>query len=188
MEVRRIRVALLAMALLGGCKGYVASDHPLLTQQNAEFPLASGTGISGWTLGDDKVWERDEHTARLVVIDGSYRLFEPGSAEAGTDRLLVRRIGRDEFVVQASNGSTWAYGLIVRADMYYLFTFNRGEENCTKLSTEERARFRTIVQDDVCYVGNSQDLVGLLRYLRQKFPYPTSAFVTDGGSRSDAVP
>lgn len=78
--------------------------------------------------------------------------------------------------MQASNGQEWAYGLIVQADMYYLFTFNRSDQGCTSLSAAERSRFNMTVEDDVCHVSSLKDLTGLLLHLRQRFPLPTSAF------------
>ena len=75
----------------------------------------------------------------------------------------------DQFVAQASNDSDWAYGLTARADVYSLFTFNRNDQNCTNLSSDERASLRAIIRGDRCYVENLRDLISLLRYLRRKF-------------------
>ena len=64
-----------------------------------------------------------------------------------------------------------AYALIVQADMYYLLTFNRTDQNCMDLSADERARFDAAVGGR-CY-GDLRDLIGFLRYLRRKFQNPT---------------
>ena len=80
------------------------------------------------------------------MVDGSYRISAQDRAASASDSFLFKQISDDQFVAQASNGSDWAYGLIVRADMYYLFTFNRADQNCTNLSSDERAGLRTIIR------------------------------------------
>jgi hypothetical protein len=168
--------------LLCGCKGTVMSDAPLLSARDAVFPLASGTEIAAQRLDDRNVWQREDGSARVVVVDGAYKIVDPGASVPSADSFLVRQTGKGEFFVQASNGHEWAYGLIVRGDMYYLFTFNRADQNCTTLSPEERTMFHTIVKEDSCYVADLRDLVGLLRYMRKKFPNPTSAFKAPPGA------
>ncbi len=175
--VRRFAfLASLMVVLLCGCKGIVTSATPLLVPRDASYPIASGAEVIGQSLDDSSVWEKDEHKAQLVLVDGYYRVIEPDQSSPSPDRFLVRQVGNQEFIVQASNGSGWAYGLIVHADMYYLFAFDRAEENCTKLSASELARFHTVIKDDDCQVASLNDLIGLLRYLRSRFPHPTSAF------------
>jgi hypothetical protein len=171
------------MCLLCGCKGTITSDGPLLTTKDASFPLPSGAELTGDRLDDGGVWERDERKGHIDLVDGSYRVTGPDASSPSSDTFLFKRIGGDELIVQGSNGSEWAYGLIVHADMYYLFTFNRAGENCTTLSAEERGRLHVAVRDDRCYVASLRDLVGLLRYLRRKFPHPTSAFVVHDAAR-----
>ncbi len=119
---------------------------------------------------------KEEHTARVLLVDGSYRTSTPDRPAPFSDSFLLKQISRNEFVAQGSNGREWAYALIVRADMYYLFAFNRTGQNCTSLLPEERHRLHIIVRDDICYVSSLNDLIRLLRFLRRKFPYPTSAF------------
>lgn len=172
----RVLAALLTVCVLCGCKGTITSTEPLLTKANASLPLASGAGVTGQRLDEDGVWERDERTARILLVDGAYRIVAPDQATASSDTFLFKRISGDEFIVQASNGSDWAYGLIVHAEMYYLFTFNREGQNCTNLPPDERERLHTNIKDDRCYVASLRDLAGLLRYLRRKFPRPSSAF------------
>ena len=166
------------LCLLCGCKGTVMSTAPLLSARDETFPLVSGTEIAAQRLDDHNAWEREDRPARVVIADGAYRIIDPGQSVPSSDSFVVKRIGRDEFVVQASNGHEWAYGLIVHSDMYYLFTFNRTDQNCTTLSPDARAKFHTLINEDRCYVTNLRDLIGLLRYLRQKFPSATSAFDT----------
>jgi len=43
-------------------------------------------------------------------------------------------------------GSDRVYGLIVHAYMYYLFTFNRDQENCAVLSAEELGGLREVAR------------------------------------------
>jgi hypothetical protein len=50
------------------------------------------------------------------------------------------------------------------------------DRNCTELSPDERDSSYATVRDDRCYVANLHDLIGLLRHLRRKFPYPISVF------------
>lgn len=169
-------LALLVICLLGGCKGTITSTEPLLLPRDASFPLPPVAAVTGQRLDDDNVWERDPREARVDLVDRSYRVTSPDQSGPSPDRFLFKDIGEGEFIVQASNGSDWAYGLIVHADMYYLFAFNRGQEKCTDLSAPEQGKLRVVVRDDRCYVARLGDLVGLLRYLRQKFPHPTSAF------------
>jgi hypothetical protein len=168
---------MLVLCLLGGCEGVITSDTPLLVPENASFRLPSGAQITGQTLDDNNVWARDERKARIFLVDGSYRLRTPDQPAPSPDRFLFRQIADGQYVVQASNDSEWAYALLVRADLYYLFTFNRSDQNCPKLSVDERDRLHAIVRNDRCYVASLRDLVGLLRYLRDRFPNPTSAFV-----------
>ena len=170
-------LAMLVICLLGGCEGVITSDTPLLVSENASFPLPSGAEITGQTLGDNNVWERDERKAHIFLVDRSYRLSTPDQPAPSPDRFLFKQIGDGQYVVQASNDSEWAYALLVRADMYYLFTFNRSDQNCLRLSADERDRLHATVRNDRCYVASLPDLVGLLRYLRDRFPHPTSAFV-----------
>jgi hypothetical protein len=169
-------VLLLLLCLLGGCKGVITSATPLLDPRHAAYPVASGSEVTGQTLNDGLVWETDAKTARLLLVDGAYQVIDPDQPTAAAERFLFRQIGVDEFVVQASNGSEWAYALVVHADRYYLFTFNRTDQDCTILSSAELSRFRTTVKDDRCHVADLPGLVGLLRHLRQRFPHPTSTF------------
>jgi hypothetical protein len=179
--MRHIRLspwqALLALCLLCGCKGAIVSTAPLIATRDAAFPLASGTEIVAETLDDHNVWQREDRTARILIADGAYGIVDPGQSAPSSDRFLVRPIGNGEFVVQGSSGNEWAYGLIVHADRYYVFTFNRPEQGCTDLSADERGRFHVTVKDDQCYVASQRDLIGLLRYLRRRYPTPASAFV-----------
>jgi len=167
---------LLMVCLLAGCKGTITSREPLLSPANAAYPFPPAAEVEAWSLNDDNVWERREGTARLTLQDRAYRVTEPGESLPSPDSFLFRQIEDGLFIVQASNGTEWAYGLIVHADMYYLFTFNRTDQNCTSLSAAERSRFAMTVADDVCYVSSLKDLIGLLLHLRQRFPLPTSAF------------
>ncbi len=167
---------LLLVGTLGGCKGVITSEQPLLVSQDASFPVPSGSEITGQSLDDRYVWERDERKARILRAGGYYRIAGPEQAVASSDRFLLKQIGDGQFLVQASNGSEWAYGLIEHADMYYVYTFNRDEQNCTNLSAGERDMLHTTIRKDSCYVTNLRDLVRLLRFLRRKYPYPTSAF------------
>lgn len=167
---------MLLVGLLGGCKGIITSAEPLLTPSNASFPLTSGTQITGQRLGDNNDWEKDERRARILLVDGYYRIIDPDQAEPGSESFLFREIGDGQLIVQASNGHEWAYALIVHTDMYYLFTFARTDQTCADLSANERSRLHVIVSDDRCLVANLRELIALLRYLRTRFPYPTSAF------------
>jgi hypothetical protein len=181
-------LAILLVGLVGACKGSITSTEPLLTPRNASFPLASGTQMTGQRLGDDNVWQNDDPGARILLVDGYYRIIDPDQAAPGPDSFLFQEIGDGEFIVQASNGHEWAYALIVRADMDYLFAFNRAGQNCTNLSDDERTNLRVVISDDRCMVGNQHDLTALLRYLRRRFPYPTSAFSVLRTRQSDRSP
>ena len=173
--------AVIACALLAGCHGYVTSHEPLISVANASYPLPASAGIDGFTLDDNHVWQRTEGTAHLSLVQGYYRVTDPDRATPSPETYLFKRIDKDRFIVQATtvqtDGTDWAYGLIVRADMYYLFTFDSGEQTCANLSDAERSRFNAVLEDDACYVSTLRDLTGLLLFLRSKFPLPTSAFV-----------
>jgi hypothetical protein len=168
--------ALLMACLLVGCNGYITSPEPLITVANASYPFPAIAEVEPQTLNEDHVWERSEGKARLTLVDRSYRVADPDEAAPSSDTYLFKQIKDGLFIVQASNGDEWAYGLIVHADMYYLFTFNFADQRCTSLSAAELGRFNTIIRDDDCYVSSVKDLTGLLLHLRQRFPYPTSAF------------
>lgn len=186
MQIRRWQplTLLLIAGLLGGCKGTVTSSEPLLAAKDASFPVPSGTEITGQKLDDQGVWEGDERKATILLVDGSYRVIGPDQSGPSPDSFLFKQIDDGQFIVQASNGSEWAYGLIVRADMYYLFTFNRDDQNCTKLSAGELAMLHATIAKGRCYVSSLSDLVRLLWLLREKYPNPTSAFIVHETARS----
>ena len=177
----RITCVVLACVLLEGCHGYITSREPLISVANASYPLPASAGIDAFTLDDNHVWQRTEGRAHLSLVQGNYRVTDPDRTEPSAETYLFKRIDNDRFIVQATSpqtdGSDRAYGLIVHADMYYLFTFDSGEQTCANLSDAERSRFNAVLKDDACYVANLSDLGGLLLFLREKFPYPTSAFV-----------
>jgi hypothetical protein len=175
IEGRAAFIAVLATCLLVGCKGYITSPEPLITRANASYPFPARAVIEAQTLNEDHVWEPGEGKATLTLVDRSYRVIDPDEKVPSSDTYLFKQIGRDLIIAQASNGEEWAYGLLVHADRYYLFTFNLDNQNCTNLSETERARFRMTLKDDGCSVSSLKDLVGLLAYLRQKYPNPTSA-------------
>lgn len=176
----RAVIAVLAACMVFGCAGAITSDAPLLNSRNASFPLPRHAQLEASTLHDD-VWQRDERKGRIDLVDGAYRVTGPDEPTPSPERYLFRQVGRDEFVVQGRNDDAWAYGLIVREDRYYLFTFNRTGENCTSLSALEQSELHMTVRDDRCYVANLPDLIGLLHHMRKKFPHPTSAFTVSGG-------
>ena len=171
----RALIALLTVCTVCGCTGTISSDAPLLDSRNASFPLPRHAQIEASTLRDD-VWQRDPRKGRIDLVDGAYRVTGPDELAPSPEQYVFRQIGRGEFVVQARNDDAWAYGLIVREDRYYVFTFNRAEENCTSLSAVEQYDLHVIVRDDRCHVTNLPDLIGLLRHMRTRFPHPTSAF------------
>lgn len=175
----RAVIALLAVCTVCGCTGAITSDAPLLDSRNASFPLPRHAQVEASTLHDD-VWQRDPRKGRIDLIDRAYRVTGPDEPAPSPERYLFRQVNRSEFVVQARNDDAWAYGLIVREDRYYLFTFNRDEENCTSLSAAEQTDLHMTVRDNRCYVANLADLIGLLRYMRKRFPHPTSAFSVSG--------
>jgi hypothetical protein len=174
-EIRVAFVPLLMACLLAGCKGYITSPEPLITRANASYPFPAHAVIEAQTLNEDHVWERSEGKATLRLVDRSYRVVDPDERVPSSDTYLFKQVGRDLIIAQASNGQEWAYGLLVHADRYYLFTFNLDSQNCTNLSETDRSRFRITLKDDGCSVSSLKDLVGLLTYLRQKYPNPTSA-------------
>jgi hypothetical protein len=171
----RAVIALLAVCTVCGCTGTITSDAPLLDAKNASFPLPRHAQLEASTLHDD-VWQRDARKGRIDLVDGAYRVTGLDEPAPSPESYLFRQVGRDEFVAQARNEYAWAYGLIVREDRYYLFTFNRPDENCTSLSAAEQNDLHVTVRNDQCLVANLHDLTGLLRRLRQMFPHPTSAF------------
>ena len=171
----RSAIALLAAWTVCGCSGAITSNTSLLDTGNASFPLPRHAEIEASTLQAD-VWQREEGRGRVDLVDGAYRVTGPDRSEPSPDRFLVKQIGSNEFIVQARNDDEWAYGLIVREDRYYLFVFNRSGQSCTDLSSAEQGALNMVVRDDRCYVAKLPDLAGLLRYLRKKFPHPTSAF------------
>lgn len=166
--------------LLAGCNAYVSSHVPLFHPADGTYPFPPNAAIAAQTLTDDHVWAPIEGTGRLSLVDRSYRVTGPDDAAPSQEEFLVRRLADRTFIVQATRagtaGTETAYGLIVDADAYYLFTFTRDGQNCASLSAAERARFNVAVDQNVCYVANLNDLTGLLLYLRGKFPYPTSMF------------
>jgi len=167
---------LLLACLVVACTGAITSPTPLITPANATYPFPQSVEVEGQKLTDDHVWESSEGRAHLTLQDGSYRVQGPNDPAPSTDTFLFRRIDDGSLIVQGSNGKEWAYGLIIHQDMYYLFTFNRPDQNCTSLSADERGRFDTVQTNDRCTVSSLRDLTGLLLYLRRRFPYPTSAF------------
>ena len=136
---------LLVVCLLGGCKGTFTSDKPLLNSNDASFPLPSGAEVAGQSL-TMTMSEREGRTARILVVDGSYRISAQDRVASASGSFLLKQISDDQFVAQASNDSDWAYGLTARADVYSLFTFNRNDQNCTNLSSDERASLRAIIR------------------------------------------
>jgi hypothetical protein len=170
---------MLAVCMACGCTGTITSDTPLLDSGNATFPLPPHAQVEASTLHHD-VWQRDPKKGHIDLVDGAYRVTGPDEPGPSPEEYLFKQIGRDEFVVQARNDDAWAYGLIVREDRYYVFTFNGADENCTSLSAAEQRDLHVIVRDDRCHVANLPDLVGLLRHMRMKFPRPTSAFTVSG--------
>jgi hypothetical protein len=175
-KVRNAFALLSMVCLLVGCKGYITSPEPLITPANASYPFTAAIQIEAQTLNEEHVWESTEGKARLTLVDRSYRVTDPDEAAPSSDAYLIKQISNDAFIVQASNGAEWAYGLVVHADRYYLFTFNLDNQNCTNLSAAEQSRFNMTIKDDGCSVSSLKDLTGLLFLLRQKHPYPTSAF------------
>ena len=171
----RSAIALLAVWTVCGCSGAITSDTPLLVMRSASFPLPRHAEVEGSTLQAD-VWQREAGKGRIDLVDGAYRVTGPDSSEPSPDRFLFKQVSGNELIVQARNDDAWAYGLIVREDRYYLFTFNRSEQTCTELSAEEQRALHMVVRDQRCYVRNLTDLVGLLRFMRKRFPHPTSAF------------
>jgi hypothetical protein len=176
-RVTNALVALLAVCLLVGCKGYITSQIPLVTVDNASYPFPVVAKVEAQTLDEHQAWQAVEGKAQLSLIDGAYRVTDSGTTVPSSDTYLFKRITDKRFIAQASNGHEWAYGLIERADRYYLFTFDLPDQNCTNLSSAELRRFNTAVRDDVCYVSSLADLSGLLLYLRQRFPHPVSSFI-----------
>jgi hypothetical protein len=174
--VRNPLTVLWLICLLVGCKGTITSPEPLITAATASYPFPAMVEVEAQTLNEDHVWERTEGKGRLTLVDRSYRVTGPDETAPSPDTYLFKQIRDGLYVVQASNGEEWAYGLIVRADAYYLFTFNLDKQNCTNLSEAELRRFNATIKDDGCSVSSMQDLTGLLLHLRQKYPYPTSAF------------
>jgi hypothetical protein len=174
--IRHPLAALLLVCLLLGCKGTITSPEPLITAATASYPFPAMIEIEAQNLSEDHVWERSEGKGRLTLVDRSYRVTGPGDAGPSSDTYLFKQIRDGMYVVQASNGNEWAYGLIVRADSYYVFTFNLDKQNCTNLSAAELGRFNATIKDDGCSVSTMKDLTGLLLHLRQQYPYPTSAF------------
>jgi len=168
--------AMLLVCLLLGCKGTITSPEPLISPANASYPFPAMIEIEARNLSEDHVWERSEGKGRLTLVDRTYRVTGPGDAAPSSDTYLFKQIRDGMYVVQASNGQEWAYGLIVHADAYYLFAFNLDKQNCTNLSPAELRRFNATIKDDGCSVSSMRDLTGLLLHLRPKFPYPTSAF------------
>ena len=175
-KLRNVVAALLTACLLVGCKGYITSPKPLITTANATYPFPAISEVEAQTLNENQIWEGSEGKAHLSLIDRAYRVTDPGETAPSPDTYLLKQIEHGLFIVQARNRDEWAYGLIVHADRYYLFTFDLSDRNCASLSTLELGAFNTIVRDDVCYVSSIMDLTGLLLHLRKKFPYPTSSF------------
>jgi hypothetical protein len=174
--VRNVFAALSMSCLLVGCKGAISSPVPLITLANASYPFQTTVEIQAQTLNEDHIWENTEGKARLTLVGRSYRVTDPDQATPSSDTYLFKQIKDNSMIVQASNGEEWAYGLIVHADRYYLFTFNLENQNCTSLSAAEQGQFHMALKDDECSVSSLEDLAGLLTLLRQKYPYPTSAF------------
>ena len=165
----------MAVWMICGCSGAITSDAPLLDTNNSSFPLPRHAEVEGSTLQAD-VWQHEEGKGRIDLVERTYRVTGPDKPEPSPERFLFRQVSGNEFVVQAMNDDEWAYGLIVREDRYYLFTFNRSQQKCTDLPTAEQRALHMVVRDERCYVANLRDLVGLLRHLRKRFPHPTSAF------------
>jgi hypothetical protein len=162
--------ALVTVCCLTACQGTITSPAPLITPANAANPLPAIATVEAMTLDEDQVWESNEGKAWLTLADRSYHVSGPDDTAPSPDTYLFRQIGKGLFIVQASNGKEWAYGLIVRADVDYLFTFNLEGQRCTNLSACELRRFNATLQDDGCSVSNLRDLTALLLDLRRRFP------------------
>ena len=167
---RGLLAALVTVCFLTACQGAITSPAPLITPANAAYPLPAIATVEAMTLDEDQVWESNEGKAWLTLADRSYHVSGPDDTAPSPDTYLFRQIGKGLFIVQASNGKEWAYGLIVRADVDYLFTFNLEGQRCTNLSASELRRFNATLQDDGCSVSNLRELTALLLGLRRRFP------------------
>jgi hypothetical protein len=176
MQLRNALAALLAACLLVGCKGYITSQVPLVTVETAAYPFPVVARVEAQTLDEHQVWQAVEGRPVLTLVDGAYRLTDVGETMPSPDTYLFKSITDTLFIAQARNKDEWAYGLIERADRYYLFTFDLPDRSCTTLSSAELGRFNASIRDDVCHVSSLADLSGLLLYLRRKFPQPVSSF------------
>ena len=175
LRVLRHLLTVLPVCLLVACEGTITSPVPLLNTANATWPFPATVEIEASTF-NGHAWENIEGEARLSLTDGAYRLSNPNETTPTAETFLFRRITDDSFIAQAGNGDEWAYGLIVHSERYYLFAFNRAEQNCTILSAAERKRFGVIIEGGRCLVSNLDDLTDLLLHLWERFPNPTSAF------------
>ena len=128
-QVCKICAGVLLACLTAACKGAITSPSPLISPNDASYPFPHPMRVEAQTLNDDHVWEVRESTAHLLLKDRLYRMESPDNPAASPDTFLFKQLNAQQFIVQASNGTQWAYALIEHYDRYYLFTFNRPDQN-----------------------------------------------------------
>src|SRR4051794_25081814 len=93
-------VALLAVCLLVGCKGYITSQVPLITVNNASYPFPVVARVEAQTLDEHRVWQAVEGKAEMTLIDRAYRVTDSGATVPSSDTYLFKQITDKRFIAQ----------------------------------------------------------------------------------------